>query len=182
MKKSALPETISGERTVLRKQHPDFAAPMFAHIDRDRDRLARFLPWAQATKTIDDTRGFIKMSEEKWAAGELFNYGVFDKDNDEYLGNIGLLSILWEHDCCEIGYWIASCHEGKGFMSDAVRALEKTCFAAGFHRIEIRCDPRNARSAAVPQRLGYRLDGTLRSNRLTNGEYRDTLVFGKLRA
>ena len=48
--------------------------------------------------------------------------------------------------------------------------------------MEIRCDPRNERSAAVPRRLGYTLDATLRANaRGPDGEMRDTQVWALLR-
>jgi RimJ/RimL family protein N-acetyltransferase len=45
-------------------------------------------------------------------------------------------------------------------------------------RVEIRCDPRNTASAAVPRRLGYRHVTTLEANVLTPaGEPRDTMVW-----
>lgn len=72
-------------------------------------------------------------------------------------------------------------YEGKGLMSAAVSALEKTCFEIGFNRVEIRCSSLNLNSAGVPKRLGYKLDGTLRQDSLEKGKYRDTLVFSKLK-
>ena len=83
---------------------------------------------------------------------------------------------------CELGYWILGDFEGQGYMSEAVRVLEAACFAVGFHRIGIRCSSKNARSAGVPRRSGYTLDGTLRQHALERGERRDTLVFSKLAA
>jgi RimJ/RimL family protein N-acetyltransferase len=153
---------------------------MFGYIDKDRERLRRFLPWVDATKSVQDTINFIKMSHEKWNAGELFNYGVFNKERNIFVGNIGLLAVKWEHECCEIGCWIAEEFEGKGFISDAVTALEIACFEKGFHHIEIRCNPLNKRSASVPIRLGYHLDGTLVQNAIEMGRHRDTSVFGKI--
>lgn len=49
-------------------------------------------------------------------------------------------------------------------------------------RVEIRCDPENARSAAIPERLGYTLDGVLRHNRIERGTPRDTMVWSMLAA
>lgn len=96
------------------------------------------------------------------------------------MGNIGIHLIDWNHNRCEIGYWILGDYEGQGFISEAVTALEKKCFEIGFHRIQIRCSSKNKKSAGVPVRCGYVLDGILKQDALENGEYRDTMVYGKV--
>ena len=50
--------------------------------------------------------------------------------------------------------------------------------ALGANRVEIRCDGRNARSLAVPARLGFVPEATLRNHcRDGRGELRDTRIF-----
>jgi len=50
------------------------------------------------------------------------------------------------------------------------------------NRVEIRCDERNVRSAAVAERLGFPLEGVLRSDaRATDGSLRNTKVYAKVR-
>jgi RimJ/RimL family protein N-acetyltransferase len=90
-------------------------------------------------------------------------------------------TISWTHESCEIGYWIAKEFEGRGYISETVKLLEDTLFQLGFHRIEIRCSSTNQRSAAVPKRLGYRHEGTLIAHQKEFGQWRDTLIFAKLR-
>lgn len=180
MDKQAFPECISSDRVVLKKHAPALAETMFRHVDMDRERLRLYLPWVDATKTAEDEVKYIRMTHEGWADGTLFDFGMFERASGKYMGNIGLHAIRWEHACCELGYWILAEFEGKGYVSESVSLQEKTCFGIGFHRLEIRCNSRNERSAAVPRRLGYALDGTLRENVVEHGEYRDTLVFGKL--
>jgi RimJ/RimL family protein N-acetyltransferase len=59
----------------------------------------------------------------------------------------------------EIGYWLSVMHTGNGLATEAAAALTRLAFAApGIDRVEIRCDPRNAGSARVPRRLGYRVE------------------------
>ncbi len=153
---------------------------MFRYVDRDRDRLRRWLFWVDAMQSADDERAWIEKAIAEWDAGELFGYGIFRRADGLYLGNIGVHAIAWEHARCEIGYWILGDFEGAGFMSEAVRVLERALFAHGFNRIEIRCDALNARSAGVPRRNGYALEGTLRQHAYEQGRFRDTLVFSKL--
>ncbi len=97
------------------------------------------------------------------------------------MGNIGVHTIVWEHGRCEIGYWLLGDFEGRGYMSEAVLALEQACFLHGFHRVEIRCSSQNLRSARVPRRCGYTLEACLREDAWENHQWRDTLVFSKLR-
>jgi len=48
--------------------------------------------------------------------------------------------------------------------------------------VMIRCDAENARSAAVPRRLGFTQEGLMRRDSAApNGELRDTLVFSLIR-
>ncbi len=182
MKRTKFPELIVSPRLELRKHAQDLAGTMFRYVDKDRDRLRVFLPWVDATKSVEDEADYIKLTHASWEKGTFFDYGLFERVTGTYMGNIGVHNIAWAHDRCELGYWILGEFEGKGFISEAVEALEKVCFGLGFHRLEIRCSSGNLRSAAVPRRLGYSLDGTLKEDTIEQGSYRDTMVFGKLRA
>ncbi len=179
MEKKHLPTQIESERLWLKKHELAQAQTQFQYICQDRERLAAFLPWVPYIKTVEDEHKFILQTHAWWAEYKHFDYGVFRKEDGEYLGNIGAHHLEWNNDCCELGYWILGKHEGKGYITEAVKALEKTLFSEGFHRIEIRCDPLNARSAGVPKRCGYTLEGHLKENTLQESGYRDTLIFGK---
>lgn len=180
MDKQSFPEQLESERVVIKKHDLSLASTMFRYVDTDRERLRIFLPWVDGTRTVEDEVAYIKMTHDDWDNGRLFDFGMFEKSTGIYMGNVGLHTIQWEHDCCELGYWILGTFEGRGYMSESVALLEKTCFDMGFHRIEIRCSSLNERSASIPKRLGYHLDGVLRGNAVEHGRYRDTLVFGKL--
>jgi len=60
----------------------------------------------------------------------------------------------------EIGYWVRSDRTGRGYATAAARALTRAALQASplVHRVQIRCDPANLASAAIPPKLGYRLD------------------------
>jgi len=57
--------------------------------------------------------------------------------------------------------------------------LQAELFRLGFHRIEIHCDPENKRSAAVPYRLGYAHEATLKDHKIEGGRRRDTMLWAK---
>jgi len=48
------------------------------------------------------------------------------------------------------------------------------------NRVEIHCATGNTKSCAIPRRLGFHLDGTMREGQLLNGRAVDIHVFGLL--
>jgi ribosomal-protein-serine acetyltransferase len=114
MEKRSLPSTLENSRVILRKHSADLAYQMFQEINQDRDRLRQFLPWVDAMKSVDDQIWYINECIKDWAEGTMFDYGIFDFEGN-YLGNIGVHSLAWEHDRGELGYWISPSFAGKGF-------------------------------------------------------------------
>jgi ribosomal-protein-serine acetyltransferase len=177
LEKRHLPERIDSSRLYLQKHDLAIAETMFQYVDQDRARLAKFMPWVQYTNSVLDEVGYILTTHEKWDAHELYDYSIINKTADVFMGNIGVHRFSWEHQRCEIGYWILGKFEGYGFVSESVEALSKTLFENGFNRIEIRCSSHNLKSAEVPKRLGFRFEGRLEEEQLENGKFRDTLIY-----
>jgi ribosomal-protein-serine acetyltransferase len=171
-------EVLKGPRVELRKHELGVAREMFRLVDADRVRLGRFLPWVAGMHSVAEEEEYVRFSHVEWEEYRLFDYGIFVAGR--YVGNCGAHTIAWEHDRCELGYWLAGEAEGKGIMSEAVRVLEGELFRLGFHRIEIHCDPENVRSAAVPSRNGYTLEATLRDHKVEQSRRRGTMIWAKL--
>jgi RimJ/RimL family protein N-acetyltransferase len=69
-------------------------------------------------------------------------------------------------------------------MTEAVNAIAAFAFdTLHARRVEIRCDERNTRSAAVARRCSFDLEGILRHNGRDhlNGELENTMVFAQIR-
>jgi RimJ/RimL family protein N-acetyltransferase len=173
-------DRLDGDRIYLKKHDLSLAKTMFEYVDRDRKRLELFLPWTDYIHSAEDEENYIRSTHDKWEQMVLFDYGIFTKDTNRYMGNVGVHTIQWEHNCCELGYWILGDFEGQGFMSESVQVLDKYAFDNGFHRVQIRCSSINERSSAVPTRCGYVHEGTFRENAIERGKYRDTKMFSKL--
>ena len=156
------------------------AEQFYAILERDRERLAEFLPWVDTTNSVEDERASMPL----WAA--------FDPDKQigcaltldgVIIGSIGLVHIARPERWAEIGYWIDSIWEGRGYVTAAVRELERLSFTElGLERIQIRADVANTRSRAVPERLGYTLEGILRRANLTgHGQIADHSLYSLLK-
>ncbi|PIQ28211.1 N-acetyltransferase [bacterium (Candidatus Blackallbacteria) CG17_big_fil_post_rev_8_21_14_2_50_48_46] len=181
MIKKPLPVHLLGNRIELRRHKLNLASKMFQAVDQDRERLRQFLPWVDAIQSEADERAYIRSTQAAWKACTLFDYGIFLKDSGVYLGNLGVHHLAWAHERCELGYWMIGAFEGQGYMTEAVQVLEKQLFESGFNRIEIRCSTLNHRSAGVPERLGYSLEGKLRREAMEMGAWRDTFIYAKLK-
>lgn len=98
-----------------------------------------------------------------------WRYGVFSPDEREVLGEAGLYPRsavgrvpYLEADRVELGYWLRADATGQGFVTEATRALLGVASTLPrLSHVEIRCDARNAPSAAVPRRLGFVLATTI---------------------
>jgi ribosomal-protein-serine acetyltransferase len=161
---------------VLEERH---AAEVFAVVDRERKHLREWLPWVDMSTEVEDTLNFIKTSLKQFAGNDGFSAGIWS--GDEFIGGIGTHKIDWLCRRVEIGYWIAQKYQGRGIVTDASRVVIDHAFDEWkLNRVEIHCATGNAKSCAIPKRLGFQLEGLLREAQLLNGEYQDINVYGML--
>jgi RimJ/RimL family protein N-acetyltransferase len=173
-------DELAGERVVVRPYRVEDAEALQAAVAESREHIRPWLPFADAHQTVEETRDWITHTIAQWLLRESMNSGIFVREGGAFLGGLGLHVRDWELGYFEIGYWLRAGAEGHGYMREAVSLL--VGFAARdllASRLEIRCDARNSRSAAVAQGLGFTREGHLRNHlRAMDGEIRDTLVFG----
>ncbi|MEO8050502.1 MAG: GNAT family protein [Acidobacteriota bacterium] len=166
------------ELRLLEQRH---AAEVFAAVERNREHLRQWLPWVDATKCADDTLAFIRASLEMFAEQQGFTAGIWYRER--VAGVIGTHRIDWLNRRAELGYWVAREFEGRGIVTDACRiAITHLFREMDLNRAEIRCAAGNVKSGAIPQRLGFKLEGTHRDAQLINGRYHDLLIYGMLKS
>jgi RimJ/RimL family protein N-acetyltransferase len=140
--------------------------------------LRTWMEWAQTPPTLDDTACNTRRAIAKTISREDIRIHLHLKDGT-FVGGSGFHRLDWSVPRVEIGYWVRTSLAGRGYVTEAVRAL--TEFALGqlkAARVEIRTDDRNERSRRVAERCGYQLEATLRSDcRDVMGELRNTLVY-----
>jgi RimJ/RimL family protein N-acetyltransferase len=173
---------ILTERLVIRCWNPADARLLKRAIDASLDHLRPWMPWAMhEPEPVADKVARLRHFRSLFDADEDYVYGIFDRDEREVVGGTGL-HLRHGPAAREIGYWLRSDMEGRGLMTETVAALARVAFEVDRIRwLEIRCDPENARSAAVPRRLGFAHEATLaRRTETGDGEPRDVMVFTML--
>jgi RimJ/RimL family protein N-acetyltransferase len=170
---------IVTERLVIRCWEPVDAVLAKDAIDSSLEHLREWMPWAHAEPTtLEQKVQLLRLFRGRFDLDQDAVYGIFDRDERRAVGGTGLHPRVGE-GATEIGYWIRADSTGRGFASESTAALTRVGFEiAGFERIEIRCDPENVRSAAIPSRLGYVHEATLRGRlRDEHDRPRDAMVF-----
>jgi ribosomal-protein-serine acetyltransferase len=178
-----VPKELWGPRVLLRPLTLRDAPAVWEAIEESRERLAAWLPWVSTVRSLDDERLAIAKIRGRWKRRESLGVGVFDQATGRYLGESGLHQINWDLRIFEIGYFIRTSAEGRGYIAETVQLLTRFAFdRLRANRVEIYVDPRNVRSARVPERLGFVLEGTLRRFRADgNGRPADRQVFALIR-
>ncbi len=172
---------LRGERVIVRPHRLSDFDELWEAIQESGDELRPWLPFAD--QSPDDLRAWLTRAEANWLMRETLGCAIVDRETGRIAGNLGLMVRDWEIGYFEIGYWLRTSAAGKGFMTEAVRLITDFAFDHLWaNRVEIRCDARNARSAAVPRRLGFTQEGHLRWNgTFVDDTVRDTLVFALIR-
>jgi len=106
-----------------------------------------------------------------------------DGSEGELVGGTGLHRIDWTLRRCEIGYWRKTGCAGRGYVTEAVRAMARLAFDhLDARRVEIRMDDANVRSWQVAERAGFTLEALMRFDGVTPaGEPRSTRVYARVR-
>lgn len=174
-----LPSEIRTPRLVLRRWRTSDAALMKAAIDDNLPHLQAWMPWAQAEpSSLGVIEERIALFEQQFDTGTEWLYAIRSRSSDAVVGGTGLHPRIGP-DGLEIGYWLRENATGQGYATEAARALTQVALdQPDIERVQIRCDPRNVASAAIPLRLGYRHIRTIENEAVTpNGTPRDTMVW-----
>ena len=165
---------LSDHRWLRPLQESD-ARELHAAIAANREHLARWMPWA-ADQTLAGTTAFIANTRRQLANNDGFQTVVVEYG--AIVGVIGYHGISWRDRSTSLGYWLTEPAQGCGTMTLAVRALVDHAFETWrLNRVEIRAGIENARSRAIPERLGFAPEGVLRAAELVGDHYIDLAVY-----
>ena len=163
----ALP--LRTERLVLRGFEARDLEPLLAlHGHPDAVRYVPFPPRdrAEVQQVLERKR----LSRGFAADGDRLELAVTCTDGT-FVGDVMLALRSAEHQTLEVGYIFSPGHGGRGYATEAVRALLDLAFGRlGARRVVARVDARNLASRALLERLGVRQEAFLVENEWFKGE------------
>jgi len=151
-------------------------------VAANHEHLAPWLPWVEATAAVgvEARREYLRRARRQAETNDGFQAAIVARR--AIVGVVGFHHVDWANRSTSLGYWLARDRQGRGIMTAAVRALVDHAFAVWqLNRVEIRVAVGNARSAAIPLRLGFVQEGVLRAAERHADGYKDIAVYSLLR-
>lgn len=179
IEKMELQKIFVGKSIVLSPIEIKNTQTIYDAIDRNRTFLRHWLPFVDATKSVQNTRAFVKsiVDNAEWRQ-EVFTINY----NNEFAGLIGLKDIDYLNHKAEIGYWLIENMTGKGIATQSVEKLVSFCFRKmEMNRICIKCAVKNTPSSNIPKRLGFNFEGIERAGERNATSYFDLEVYSVLK-
>ena len=172
--------TINVNETIyLRLLELRDADELFALVEANRHQLRQWLPWLDANTKVEDSFDFIKSVQKQFADKQSLVMGLWHRE--KLVGVIGHNSINWSNRTAYPGYWLGQSAQGQGLMTASLKSLISHAFyELELNRIDIRCATGNVKSCALPKRLGFTHEGTLRQAEWLYDKFVDHEVFGML--
>ncbi|HSK72725.1 MAG TPA: GNAT family protein [Pyrinomonadaceae bacterium] len=170
---------IVGERIFLHRYEIDFTEKLFeAAMESRGGEFTRWMPWCHENYSIEDSRSFVKLVVDEWEKEMRFGFAIFDTISGEFLGGIGLNQYNDTHKFINLGYWIRTSRQNRGFASEATRLLARAGFEdLPINRIEILAAIENTASHRVAEKAGATREGVLRKRLLIGGRVHDAVMF-----
>jgi ribosomal-protein-serine acetyltransferase len=149
------------DRIELRLLQVSDAEELFALTNANRDYLRTWLPWLDRTISVADTKSFIESTLEPSANSRGLAAAICYEGS--IIGLIGYNHLDKQNRIGSIGYWLAANYQGKGIMTSACKAICDYGFTTlKLNRLVITCATENKSSRAIPERLGFIHEGTMR--------------------
>ena len=178
-----IPSEFYTERLLIRVPRQGDGKVVYEAIQASINELKYWLPFAREEQSEETIEINLRNAIANFLTRKDMRLLVFLKENNQFIGSSGLHNPNWDIPKFEIGYWIDTRFCGNGYMTEAVSGITNFAFhELKARRIEIRCDTLNLKSKAIPERLGFILEGTLRNDdfSIDGTRLRDTYVFSKV--
>lgn len=169
---------LETERLLLRLLQPGDAEAI-ARYAGDRRVAAQTLTIPHPY-SLDMAREFIAHSQRGAVEGSDFVFALLRKPERELVGVIGLRPQAGHS--AEVGYWTGAPFWGRGYMTEALRAVIDHIFRdLGLRRVHASHFAGNPASGRVMQKAGMQYEARLRQHVVRWGEAHDLVVYGLLR-
>jgi RimJ/RimL family protein N-acetyltransferase len=174
------PERIVTERLILRRPVAIDAEAIFSTYASDP--AATVYVGFPRHRSVDDTRSFLQFSDAQWAQWPAGPYLAYLRGTETLVGSSGL---MFESKLrAATGYVFATPYWGRGFATEALRAMVEVARDCDVQRLYAICHTEHRASARVLEKGGFTLEGTLRRYaefpNLAAGRLHDVLCYARI--
>jgi ribosomal-protein-alanine N-acetyltransferase len=179
----ALSTRILTERLVLRPPRTSDVGELRRVLRANARHLG---PWSPAPVAGEDPTSLTAVSKailrhrREWKRGEAYVLFITERSREEtIIGRLGLGGVMrGVFQNGYLGYWIDESFQGRGLMTEAVRAMTTFAFdELGLHRVQAAVMPNNARSLRVLDKAPFRREGLAERYLCIAGRWEDHVLF-----
>ncbi len=172
---------ISTERLDLVAAGVEHASLLAQFFQREREHLE---PWSPPFPddyfTLAGQRRRLRESDLAFRTGSAWKWLFFERERPGALVGTVHYSQIFRGVFCNamLGYALGREWQGKGFMTEALRATQDEVFSerGRLHRVQANVVPENARSLALLERLGFQHEGLAKQYLFIGGAWRDHVM------
>jgi len=174
---------IRTDRLLLRPLDP-VADVDAVHAYQSREDVCRYIPYSPRSRDeVADVLGSARIRSTFETPGHVITLAVVVRETDTLIGDVILVWASEVDRRGEIGYVFHPDHHGRGYATEACRALLRFAFGEmDLHRVIARIDERNTASGAVLTRLGMRAEARLVENEWFKGQWTTEIDYAILAA
>lgn len=169
---------LQTERLVLRRLTHDDAEAMIAIFGSPE--VLRFLN-EDPVDTVEKAVGMIDWLNGHYDDQHAVQWGITLQGDDHVVGTCGFYRWDRSDRHVDIGYHIVPSLWGRGYATEAARAVVGWCFQnLGVHRIQADCTEGHTASERVMIKCGFKLEGTWRESCWEHGRFVNIRQYGLL--
>ncbi|GLW48340.1 N-acetyltransferase [Streptomyces sp. NBRC 14336] len=155
--------SLGDDGAELRPLEPWHAEEFLAHLERGRDFINQYIPFASKATDTAGARAVLQRYADMRAADTGSLHGLWL--DGKLVGGVLFLNFDAEAGNCEIGCWLEPAGTGRGLVTRAARVLLDWAFGErGMHRVEWHAASANTASVNVARRLGMTREGVQRES------------------
>ena len=157
MTRKNAPQRVETDRLILRRPTVNDASLVFERYASDVE-VSRYLAW-RLHDSADTTRQFLEFSDAEWERWSAGPYLIESREDGRLLGGTGLAFETSYR--ASTGYVLARDSWGRGYATEAVRAMVEVSQAIGLVRLYALCHVDHDKSARVLEKAGFTKEGVL---------------------
>ena len=162
---------LVGGRVALAFLEMSDAEELLYLVNASRGSLERWLPWVERFRTLQDARSSIGAYEVQRKMGNGGAFGIRLEEDGALAGEFILQWMDLRNRVASLGYFLGDEFEGKGIAREAGTLVLEFLRTAGIHRVEISAATENAKSNALAERLGFRMEGVAVDAEFLHGKF-----------
>ena len=171
------PELLT-ERLVLRAYRAKDASVVSDAIEESRAALERWTPEIATRRSVTDVAAGLAGLQNAWLSRRKLVYGMFERSDECFVGEVGLYTIDWGARAATVGAWLRETARGRGLAREGFAALiGHAVHELGLERLDAHVHPANAHSRRLVEQVGLQVAGTVTGTAARFGSDGDVLLY-----